>query len=1819
MPSGVDDLCDEFRGKRDGRDCKFNVIINVVEARGLLGKGSTGLNECRAKVFGLWDPDGYEQSCVHSKTSTPFFGFVAKLTYEGQPRAFFQSTLVIQILHDRGLMPPKPIGQLQVGIVDIFHSRDHKVPMQWFAIADVYSEEPAVPTGYIRCSLIINSQDEPGAVQLDVPEEERARCELLEIPRIHTSISSTGVYNIIFKVYQAINLNAGSTGWCDPSIKVETALVTNATDVQHGQNPVWNQQLQIPVYEPHFRQMIEVQLLNDEVLGSVVMAHFCLSWKDVYSSQDYYAKPRWYDFYNIRKRGGLPQVLETTGATIKSGTRAVGHLVKSRGLVNLGENVSKVFKTGSGCFEEATEYCGRVLMSVEIEDREDAKAAPPSIALTDMKPKDCKLFQDIKQKIFFRFHVFAAQGLNASLAQVTLTIGRKTMATKPQAKANNGMFEFSFFEAMEMEDDYVYDDKMWPWDDADYEEGFFPSDLIDCAIPVCWLNVYKCHSITNAVGLNELNRSLIGFKKMTLRELLGIGERDKEPNPDLNCGKPIFAEQATNDNEKSNVIFNMKDSSLPSFFVPAAEQPSKSFHPANKEFSRDPTHPPWPHEKCDGRGNKHPLDPYRGMQCVELDRDGTCELGENDYPGFVWISLKMYVPSRRNCATPHRGGPPILSPFSKYNQLPIPTPANLKCTDYFGLRVHIFQAKDLPSEQKSGIANAYVEVRFMNKEMQTKVIMGSNSPTWDESLQGRNFNEIELPCLGWPGHLGEYPTDPSDYKYNPKDDEWDDELPGTDEYADRWVKNYSMLRAAPRIEVRVMEKVRGVPVMLGRCYVRPEECYHTQCDPSWRELFKGNQEMDEGHIYFSAQLVHSKDPIYKTTPVDLIPQRTNEAQMGQAIENEVPHIEQFQRSLWTAGESGYEDTVDGVAVPLAFFNRKEMPCQGIGPSALVAAAEVTMRECKVQVQILGLRNMSRKLNLTSPSLHVFVQTTEKWNADEHAYKATKDKSLPSPYEVNFKEQLQLDVLLPDDPEYAPNLEFVVMDKGDFWSFGEQQIICWGTVPLKDMYPCGEKPDEEEAAEEEEDAAAIARQEKAEKKKQFQDLVDALQRQGTLLPKEATSLAEKYKSTQGKGTEIEEAFDLYMSAPSDRAFIQRTEDYLLKAEKSAIQKAAKETEQRNKDLEEKKQNDAKKELRKKKDEEKREKARLQKEQDAQEAREKKERAAEEKRLKKEAALAEKERRKEEKRQRAEEKKRLKEEAKASKQADAAGAGPAAAKGPGSAGAGEEAGGTGMTDEEEGGDAADAPAGEEENGHTGDEGPDEGPNNTGNDTDAEGDGMQPGPGAGSDDGDPASGPQEATATPADVEIEEAAHEEEMGAHNPDEVYNGDADAGPCDGQEAGHDPNLAGQEMPTDAQYADAPGDLDAGGPSGMAGAGAGAGADDDDVDRYMQIRDEDDEEPDRQEVVDTPDGKPNAEWLVFRKHQPFMEPLEKTEEWGEHFEPTFDEIALYKGRIKDYKRREAEQVGIVKCKIKIFRKEDETLAGMAKADNTRPPDYYEVGPEDPSIADALEHMRPYRMYNIYELYPETTVEVRAYCLKAFQVTPGGFMREESEELIFYHYLQAELGDESAISNIVKSLNPNFFYVFQFKQCLLPGPSQLKIQLLDGKFNALSGSTDDTRLIGETVIDLEDRWFCKDWRDVKYKPREVRDLVNEDTLPGVSQGKLSLFIDMVDQNKAEENPIEDIQVLGKTFNSNTLHTLLAYMHAYIHRYMHAYIHAYMHTHTHTHRCWGRRSTWRSASLCGTRETRRPRITTRLMCMSGMPVSIGLVRHMNRPLLP
>ena len=129
-------------------------------------------------------------------------------------------------------------------------------------------------------------------------------------------------------------------------------------------------------------------------------------------------------------------------------------------------------------------------------------------------------------------------------------------------------------------------------------------------------------------------------------------------------------------------------------------------------------------------------------QVLDLERDSTCDLKDTDFPGRIWVrpslllppsflpfafpslrllslpirklrpahtclrthttfryahtlqvSCKLYVPSRANCESAVKG-PPLLSPFTKYNTAPLPRPREMRqCLQTFSLRCHIFQVR----------------------------------------------------------------------------------------------------------------------------------------------------------------------------------------------------------------------------------------------------------------------------------------------------------------------------------------------------------------------------------------------------------------------------------------------------------------------------------------------------------------------------------------------------------------------------------------------------------------------------------------------------------------------------------------------------------------------------------------------------------------------------------------------------------------------------------------------------------------------------------------------------------------------------------------------------------------------------------------------------------------------------------------------------------------------------------------------------------------------------------------------------------------------
>ena len=116
-----------------------------------------------------------------------------------------------------------------------------------------------------------------------------------------------------------------------------------------------------------------------------------------------------------------------------------------------------------------------------------------------------------------------------------------------------------------------------------------------------------------------------------------------------------------------------------------------------------------------------------------------------------------------------------------------------------------------------------------------------------------------------------------------------------------------------------------------------------------------------------------------------------------------------------------------------------------------------------------------------------------------------------------------------------------------------------------------------------------------------------------------------------------------------------------------------------------------------------------------------------------------------------------------------------------------------------------------------------------------------------------------------------------------------------------------------------------------------------------------------------------------------------------------------------------------------------------------------------------------------------------------------------------YIKILLGDELLINEQKKAYknckNCKWYKYYDLK-VVLPGSNKLRIQVMD--YNSIFKDS----LIGETSIDIEDRYFDNRWQALINKPIEVRHLYHPDYEK--SQGEILLWLEMFSQN--EENRME-----------------------------------------------------------------------------------------------
>ncbi|KAJ8599790.1 hypothetical protein CTAYLR_004010 [Chrysophaeum taylorii] len=147
-----------------------------------------------------------------------------------------------------------------------------------------------------------------------------------------------------------------------------------------------------------------------------------------------------------------------------------------------------------------------------------------------------------------------------------------------------------------------------------------------------------------------------------------------------------------------------------------------------------------------------------------------------------------------------------------------------------------------------------------------------------------------------------------------------------------------------------------------------------------------------------------------------------------------------------------------------------------------------------------------------------------------------------------------------------------------------------------------------------------------------------------------------------------------------------------------------------------------------------------------------------------------------------------------------------------------------------------------------------------------------------------------------------------------------------------------------------------------------------------------------------------------------------------------------------------------------------------------------------------------LYEVDPFLPKHLLEPAPYCVRLYVIR--GMNLQPVDGSSCDPYLRVKLGADDVVerqkSHKTRTLRPDFYETFEFFTTL-PGPSILKLQVKDwNRFYPVH------ELVGETRIDVEDRWFHRAWQELEKKPVEVRNLKSDTS--SVVQGQVQLWLDV-----------------------------------------------------------------------------------------------------------
>ena len=159
--------------------------------------------------------------------------------------------------------------------------------------------------------------------------------------------------------------------------------------------------------------------------------------------------------------------------------------------------------------------------------------------------------------------------------------------------------------------------------------------------------------------------------------------------------------------------------------------------------------------------------------------------------------------------------------------------------------------------------------------------------------------------------------------------------------------------------------------------------------------------------------------------------------------------------------------------------------------------------------------------------------------------------------------------------------------------------------------------------------------------------------------------------------------------------------------------------------------------------------------------------------------------------------------------------------------------------------------------------------------------------------------------------------------------------------------------------------------------------------------------------------------------------------------------------------------------------------------------------NPEMLKELKNLRKYEKLTRGILIRNSVI-IRIYILQLRNLTKKDLLNESDPYIKIYLGDKLKVNEQKNYKEDSKNADWNKYYDIQSE---FPGDSTLKLEVWD--YDPIFKD----ELIGYTQIDLEDRFFNSNWRDLKFKPIETRNLRHPDLQN--SQGSVSMWIEIFEK--------------------------------------------------------------------------------------------------------